>query len=93
MLRDSNLRSALGRNGRAYVAHHYNWSHILRKYERMFSALAETPREASDRERFRDQPPPPDRRRPPDRERDRDRDRNRDRFRGRGQDRQRGRRR
>ena len=88
MMRDRTLRSALGRNGRAYIAQNYRWSNILRKYERMFSALADSSAQVSDRDRFRDHRPS-DRQRPPDR--DRDRDRSRDRFRGRGHDQNRGR--
>ena len=36
---DQRLRSAMGRNGRAYVRGHYRWDVILAKYERMFARL------------------------------------------------------
>ncbi len=77
LMKDSALRQAMGRNGKAYVSQNYRWSSILAKYERMFSALADSSREGADRDRPRDQ-------RPPDRPRPQDRDRNRDRFRHRG---------
>ena len=40
LMRDADLRAALGRNGKQYVNRHYRWSHILRKYERLFTRLA-----------------------------------------------------
>jgi glycosyltransferase involved in cell wall biosynthesis len=40
LMRDAGLRVALGRNGRQYVNHHYRWSHVIRKYERLFARLA-----------------------------------------------------
>ena len=39
LMRDKNLREAMGRNGKAYVDRHYRWSVILNKYERIFSRL------------------------------------------------------
>jgi glycosyltransferase involved in cell wall biosynthesis len=39
LLADEALRRGLGRNGRAYVRHHYRWDVILGKYERMFARL------------------------------------------------------
>jgi glycosyltransferase involved in cell wall biosynthesis len=39
LLRDPRLRSALGRNGRAYVEANYSWTQVLRKYEILFRAL------------------------------------------------------
>jgi glycosyltransferase involved in cell wall biosynthesis len=91
LMKDASLRAAMARNGRAYVAQHYRWSTIVRKYERMFNALADPSRETSERDRFRDHRQP-DRSRPPDRQRDRDRDRDRFRPRGHGRQDQRGRR-
>jgi glycosyltransferase involved in cell wall biosynthesis len=85
LMKDSALRAAMGRNGKAYVAQNYRWSTILRKYDALFSALADPSRESADRDRPRDYRQPE--RRPQERERDRDRDR----FRNRGQDRNRGR--
>ncbi len=32
LMRDGELRTAMGRNGKMYVNRHYRWSHILRKY-------------------------------------------------------------
>jgi glycosyltransferase involved in cell wall biosynthesis len=39
LLRDADLRTAMGRNGKAYVNQHYRWSIIMAKYERLFSRL------------------------------------------------------
>jgi glycosyltransferase involved in cell wall biosynthesis len=39
LLRDSRLRTELGRNGRAYVEANYAWPQVLRKYEIVFRAL------------------------------------------------------
>ncbi len=39
LLRDADLRLAMGRNGKRYVNQHYRWSVILSKYERMFTRL------------------------------------------------------
>jgi glycosyltransferase involved in cell wall biosynthesis len=39
LLRDTRLRSELGRNGRAYVGANYSWDQVLRKYEILFRAL------------------------------------------------------
>ena len=39
LMKDSHLRAAMGRNGKAYVNKHYRWSTILRKYERLFQAI------------------------------------------------------
>jgi len=83
LMKDSALRAAMGRNGKAYVAQNYRWSTILRKYDTLFSALADPAREGADRDKPRDY-------RQPDR-RPQDRDRDRDRFRNRGNDRNRGR--
>jgi hypothetical protein len=85
LMKDSALRAAMGRNGKAYVAQNYRWSTILRKYDKLFAALADPSREVADRERPRDY------RQPDRRPQDRDRDRDRDRFRNRGNDRNRGR--
>ena len=42
LMRDPNLRSAMGRNGKAYVNRHYRWSTIMTKYERLFARLRGT---------------------------------------------------
>jgi glycosyltransferase involved in cell wall biosynthesis len=39
LMRDKNLREAMGRNGKAYVDRNYRWSVILSKYERVFARL------------------------------------------------------
>ena len=78
LMRDGQLRAAMGRNGRVYINRHYRWSSILRKYERLFARLA-APGQAQDRERPRE----------PDRAPDRGRDRGGDRNRHRGHDRNR----
>jgi glycosyltransferase involved in cell wall biosynthesis len=39
LMRDGDLRTALGRNGRAYIHRNYRWSVILRKFERLLSRL------------------------------------------------------
>jgi glycosyltransferase involved in cell wall biosynthesis len=39
LMRDRNLREAMGRNGKAYVDQNYRWSIIINKYERLFSRL------------------------------------------------------
>jgi glycosyltransferase involved in cell wall biosynthesis len=39
LMRDENLRTVMGRNGKAYVDRHYRWSTILSKYERLFLRL------------------------------------------------------
>ena len=39
LIKNSELRTNLGRNGRAYVEANYSWEVILDKYERMFSAI------------------------------------------------------
>ena len=71
LMRDADLRAALGRNGKAYINRHYRWSSVLRKYERLFARLAGPPAEStSPRERPRE----PERR--PDRDRSRFRHRN-----------------
>jgi len=88
LMKDAKLRATLGRNGKQYVNKNYRWSHVLRKYERLFARLAGPGADASPR------PQQPDRDRG-DRG-DRDRDGNRDRSqrdsgnRG-GRDRNRGR--
>jgi glycosyltransferase involved in cell wall biosynthesis len=102
LMKDSHLRAAMGRNGKAYVNRHYRWSSILRKYERLFQAItgtaaasAEQPRDVapahrSDRMGRGDRGGRGDRHERGDRPRGQDR--NRDRQRSRGQDRNRGRR-
>jgi glycosyltransferase involved in cell wall biosynthesis len=84
LMRDRELRAAMGRNGKAYVNGRYRWSTILRKYDRLFARLTDSSAETlPDRDR------PREAERRPDRDRDRGRDRDRSRFRGR--DRHRGR--
>jgi hypothetical protein len=39
LVRDAALRSALGRNGRAYVSRHFRWPTVIAQYERLFEAL------------------------------------------------------
>jgi glycosyltransferase involved in cell wall biosynthesis len=39
LMRDRNLREAMGRNGKAYVDRNYRWNIIINKYERLFSRL------------------------------------------------------
>lgn len=80
LMKDASLRAAMGRNGKVYVSQNYRWSTILRKYERLFTALADSSRESSDRDRPRDYRQP-DRPRQDSGNRDRDRFRNRDRGR------------
>lgn len=75
LMRDTDLRAAMGRNGKLYVNRNYRWSNILRKYERLFTRLAGSAEPTQPRERPRE----PERR--PDRNRERERDRSR--FRGR----------
>ena len=101
LMKDSHLRAAMGRNGKAYVNRHYRWSSILRKYERLFQAITGTvaasveqtrehvPAHRGDRSGRGDRGPRGDRHERGDR---RPHDRNRDRQRSRGQDRNRGRR-
>lgn len=45
LTRDSALRSAMGRNGKAYVNRNYRWDIILSKYERMMARLRPPQRE------------------------------------------------
>ncbi len=81
LMRDADLRKAMGENGKAYVNRNYRWSTILSKYERMFDRLRpgqerdearharERPRESAGRERGAE----PRRDRPRDGRRDRGR--------------------
>ncbi len=39
LLADERLRTAMGRNGRAYIRDHYRWDIIMNKYERMIAAV------------------------------------------------------
>jgi glycosyltransferase involved in cell wall biosynthesis len=39
LVRNRELRQAMGRNGQAYVREHYRWDVILGKYERLIGAL------------------------------------------------------
>jgi glycosyltransferase involved in cell wall biosynthesis len=45
LMRDKDLRAAMGRNGKAYVNQHYRWSIIMNKYERLFMRVKGTVRE------------------------------------------------
>ena len=45
LLRDDELRKAMGKNGKSYINRHYRWDLILAKYERMFSRLRAPVRE------------------------------------------------
>jgi glycosyltransferase involved in cell wall biosynthesis len=49
LMRDAKLRAALGQSGRAYIQRNYRWSIILSKYERLFTRLRGTAREARSR--------------------------------------------
>jgi glycosyltransferase involved in cell wall biosynthesis len=99
LMKDSHLRGAMGRNGKAYVNKHYRWSSVLRKYERLFQAITgavpASGEPAGDHApSYRgDRPGRSDRAARGDRPRTQDRQRDRDRQRPRGQDRNRGRRR
>jgi glycosyltransferase involved in cell wall biosynthesis len=39
LLRDKDLRAAMGRNGKQYVNRHYRWSVVLEKYDRLLTRL------------------------------------------------------
>jgi glycosyltransferase involved in cell wall biosynthesis len=59
LMRDADLRAAMGRNGKAYVDRHYRWSTILSKYERLFMRLRGGAREERpERERHEPRPRP-----------------------------------
>ena len=93
LMKDAGLRAALGRNGRRYVHHHYRWSTIMAKYERLFARMRVPVRDTGgppEHERGRDRAGDPDRDRGRDQDRARDRDRGRDWDRGRDRDRDRG---
>ena len=45
LLRDPNLRAAMGRNGKQYVNRHYRWELIMSKYERLFARVRQPVRE------------------------------------------------
>jgi glycosyltransferase involved in cell wall biosynthesis len=49
LLRDDELRKAMGKNGKSYINRHYRWDLILAKYERMFSRLRAPVREVRQR--------------------------------------------
>jgi glycosyltransferase involved in cell wall biosynthesis len=40
LVADASLRSALGRNGRAYVGQRYRWEVVLERYERLITSVA-----------------------------------------------------
>jgi glycosyltransferase involved in cell wall biosynthesis len=77
LMRDAELRTEMGHNGRTYVNRHYRWTTILGKYERLFTRLRGQSDEDKERPRFQmrdrsqDRPPQGDReQRRPDRNRD-----------------------
>ncbi len=88
LVREPDVRAALGRNGRRYVSQHYRWPTVLAKYESIFERLREPVRaprpETSDAAHSQAAKP---REAEPTRGRDRDRDRDRDRGRTRSRDR------
>ena len=45
LLRDPDLRAAMGRNGKQYVNRHYRWELIMSKYERLFTRVRQPVRE------------------------------------------------
>ncbi len=42
LMADEGLRTAMGRNGRAYVQREYRWDVILAKYDKMFASLKQS---------------------------------------------------
>ena len=46
LMRDPELRRAMGRNGKIYVDRHYRWSTIMAKYERLLTRLRGPARDA-----------------------------------------------
>jgi glycosyltransferase involved in cell wall biosynthesis len=92
LMRDADLRRAMGQNGKAYVNRHYKWSTILAKYERLFARLRGAPRETPDRQQPRERPRSAEGNNGRAvSEQPRGRERPRDQGRRRGQDRDRGR--
>jgi glycosyltransferase involved in cell wall biosynthesis len=85
LLGDPALRTAMGRNGKAYVNRNYRWSAILTKYERMIARLRTQPERAPERAPDRDRPRDAAR----EGRRDHGRDHGRDRGRSHGRDRHR----
>jgi glycosyltransferase involved in cell wall biosynthesis len=86
LVHDAQLRTILGRNGRAYINTHYRWSTILAKYERMFTRLRTAARD-DERPPERERAARPERERLPERGRDSRRERpHRGDRRGRGRD-------
>ena len=60
LMKDAELRTQLGRNGKLYINRHYRWSSILRKYERLFAKIAGPGAETQPpRERERPREPEP----------------------------------
>jgi len=49
LMKDEDLRGAMGANGKAYVNRQYRWELILGKYERMFARLRQPVREVRQR--------------------------------------------
>jgi glycosyltransferase involved in cell wall biosynthesis len=47
LVREDELRDALGRNGRAYVAAHYRWDAVLDRYRALIDAVAAPGREST----------------------------------------------
>jgi glycosyltransferase involved in cell wall biosynthesis len=81
LLHDPALRTAMGRNGKAYVNRHYRWSAILTKYERLIARLRTQPAREPDRVPERDRPREAGRDQRRDNGRDRGRPHSRDRHR------------
>jgi glycosyltransferase involved in cell wall biosynthesis len=48
LMRDADLRTAMGENGVRYVDTNYRWSTILNKYERLFTRLRGGPRDLAE---------------------------------------------
>jgi len=46
LMRDGHLRAAMGRNGKTYIQQNYRWNIILSKYERLFTRIRGSAREA-----------------------------------------------
>jgi glycosyltransferase involved in cell wall biosynthesis len=44
LVREGDLRRAMGENGRRYVDGHYRWDGVLARYRRLIEAVARQPR-------------------------------------------------
>ncbi len=49
LIRDTRLRTALGRNGRDYIRRNYRWDIVLGKYERIFAKVRNADRTVGSR--------------------------------------------